>query len=257
MKSILFTKPKQLTLDCLRYLVEQGEELLGVILYDKEAYAGSAFSTYCEVNDLPLLDFSETDACFEAHKGEIDMVYCNTFPRRLKKEWIEAANIAAINFHGGPLPDYQGAFSYNFAFLNDEKEYGITCHFLAEQIDRGDIIEVLRFPYDFKNGSVKELVELSSQHLYELFQKIYTRFKDGEEVLGTPQRGPGRYYSRQDFEREKEVHSEESEELALRRIRAFWYPPYEGAYLRLGGEKVYLVPEAAYKALTCQPLDNK
>lgn len=248
MKSVFFTKPKPVTLECLRYLVEQGEELLGVIVYDKPSYAGSPFTLYCKENGVPLFDASEADGCFEKNLGEIDMVYCSTFPKRLKREWLEAAKIAAVNFHSAPLPEYRGAFCYNFAFLNQEKEYGITCHFLAEQIDEGDIIEVVKFPYDFEKGSLEELVSLSNQHLYRLFCKTYQHFKSGEKVAGQPQDG-GTYYSRRDFEREKEVHPGESEELTLRRIRAFWYPPYEGAYIRLGGEKVFLVPERQYKAL--------
>lgn len=248
MKSILFTKPKPVTLECLRYLVEQGEELLGVIVYDKPAYAGSVFTQYCEKAGVPLFDASETDFCFEKNRDQIDMIYCNTFPKRLKREWLEAAKIAAINFHCAPLPEYQGAFCYNFAFLNQEKEYGITCHFLTEQIDKGAIIEVVRFPYDFEKGSLEDLVDLSNQHLYRLFCKTYQRFKSGEKITGQPQSG-GIYYSRKDFEREKEIRPGESAELSLRRIQAFWYPPYEGAYIRLGGKKVFLLTEQQYKAL--------
>lgn len=252
MRSVFFTKPKPVTLECLRYLVEQGEELLGVIVYDKLSYADSPFARYCETNGVPFFDASEADDCFEKNRSRIDMVYCSTFPKRLKREWIGTAKIAAINFHSAPLPEYRGAFCYNSAFLNQEKEYGITCHFLVERIDEGDIIEVVRFPYDFEKGSLEDLVSLSNQHLYRLFCKTYQRFKNGEKVIGRPQ-GGGTYYSWQDFEKAKEIRLGESEELTPRRIRAFWYPPHEGAYIRLGGEKIFLVPEPQYKVLIKMP----
>lgn len=248
MESVLFTKPKPITQKCLRYLVEQREELLGVFLYDKASYVDSSFALYCKEHDVPLYDTSEADAFFEKNRDHIDMIYCNTFPKRLKREWLETAKIAAINFHCAPLPEYRGVFGFNFAFLNQESEFGVTCHFLSEQFDEGDIIEVLRFPYDFERGSVKELVDLSDQYLYRLFCRTYQRFKGGEKVMGLPQSG-GSYYSREDFEKAKEIRPGESEELTLRRIRAFWYPPYEGAYMRFGREKVFLVPEPQYKTL--------
>lgn len=255
MKSVLFTKPKPVTLECLQYLVNQGEQLLGVIVYNQLSYVDSPFTLYCEEHDVLLYDASEADAFFEENRNRVDMIYCSTFPKRLKREWLEAAKIAAINFHSAPLPKYRGVFGYNFAFLNQEDEYGVTCHFLAEQFDEGDVIDVLRFPYDFKKGSVKELISLADQHLYRIFCKTYQRFKSGEKVVGRPPNG-GVYYSRQDFERAKETLPGESEELSLRRVRAFGYPPYEGAYIRLGREKVFLVPEAQYKVLV-SPVDKQ
>ena len=33
------------------------------------------------------------------------------------------------------------------------------------------------------------------------------------------------------------------------KIRAFWYPPFECAYVRIGGNKVMLVPEKEYRML--------
>jgi methionyl-tRNA formyltransferase len=45
-----------------------------------------------------------------------------------------------INCHAGKLPFYRGRNILNWALINDEKEYGITAHYLDEGIDTGDII---------------------------------------------------------------------------------------------------------------------
>ena len=45
---------------------------------------------------------------------------------------------SAFNIHPGPK-DYPG-FGYNFALLNNEKNYGAVCHYMKKEIDTGDII---------------------------------------------------------------------------------------------------------------------
>ena len=248
MKSVLFTKPKPVTFDCLRFLVEQGEEILGIVLYDKQNYTNSTFSRFCSEKHIKIYDFSEADDFFAKHQNEIEMIYCNTFPQKIKSSWINLAQIAAINFHSAPLPEYKGPFGYNFALLNHEAEYGVSCHFLVDKFDEGDIIEVLRFPYDAKNGTVKGLVELSNDFLFQLFQKTYLRFKSGEKVTGSHQTG-GRYYSREEFERQKQVLPGEDQAKILDKIRAFWYPPFDGAYMMVNGQKIMLVIEDDYKLM--------
>ena len=243
MKSIFFTKPKDVTFECLKFLVEQGEELLGVVIYDKSHYEGGKFFSYCKEKDIPIIDFAEVEETLKHRSEKIEMIYCNTFPKRLKAEWLALAQIAAINFHSAPLPDYRGVFAYNFAFLNGEKEFGVTCHYLDRNFDTGDIIEVSRFPYDFEHGNVAELVSLSNQYLYQLFCKTYLRFKNREVIVGVPQTG-GHYYSRQDFENAKKIQPTDDIDMILKRVRAFWYPPYKGAYLELHGHKLYLVPDS-------------
>ena len=46
----------------------------------------------------------------------------------------------AINLHLGMLPSYRGVFPIFHALVNDEKEIGITVHYMDEQFDNGLII---------------------------------------------------------------------------------------------------------------------
>lgn len=45
-----------------------------------------------------------------------------------------------INCHAGKSPLYRGRNILNRALINDEKEFGITVHYVDEGIDTGDII---------------------------------------------------------------------------------------------------------------------
>lgn len=51
-----------------------------------------------------------------------------------------------INCHAGKLPFYRGRNILNWVLINDEKEFGITVHYMDEGIDTGDIILQETYP---------------------------------------------------------------------------------------------------------------
>jgi hypothetical protein len=54
-----------------------------------------------------------------------------------------------------------------------------------------------------------------------------------------------RYLSKQEFMKLKEIPTGSNEETVDRYARAFWYPPYECAYINTGSAKVEVVPQIA------------
>ena len=73
-----------------------------------------------------------------------DFILCFRSHYILKKNLIDKAQIAAINFHPGP-PEYPGSGCLNFALYDNSKEYGVTVHLMNDKVDNGKIIECLRF----------------------------------------------------------------------------------------------------------------
>jgi len=57
-----------------------------------------------------------------------------------KKKILSIPNLGSINCHAGKLPFYRGRNPLNWALINGEKEFGITTHYINNEIDRGDII---------------------------------------------------------------------------------------------------------------------
>jgi methionyl-tRNA formyltransferase len=54
--------------------------------------------------------------------------------------------LGTINCHAGKLPFYRGRNILNWALINDEKEFGITVHYIDAGIDTGDILAQRSFP---------------------------------------------------------------------------------------------------------------
>lgn len=241
MRSIFFTKPKEHTLKCLQYMVEHGEEVLAVVLSGKEAYVDTGLYHYAADKGIRVLDYTECDDFF-AQPTDIEMIWCNTFPKKIKQDWIDRASVAAVNFHAAPLPEYRGVFGFNFAFLNNEAEFGVSAHLLSGDFDTGDIIEVTRFSFDPRSDTVRELVTAAEMHILELFKKTYHRYSSGERVPTFPQDlESGTYYSRRQFEESKRILPSDSEDDIRRKVRAFWCPPYEGAYVEFNGKRLPVV----------------
>lgn len=48
--------------------------------------------------------------------------------------------LGTVNCHAGRLPYYRGRNILNWALINDEKEFGITVHYVDDGIDTGDVI---------------------------------------------------------------------------------------------------------------------
>lgn len=69
-----------------------------------------------------------------------DLFVSMSFDQIFKVEMINLPKYKTINCHAGKLPFYRGRNILNWALINDEKEFGITVHYLDEGIDTGDII---------------------------------------------------------------------------------------------------------------------
>lgn len=74
-------------------------------------------------------------------KYDVDLFASMSFNQIFKPEMINLPRLKTINCHAGKLPFYRGRNILNWALINDEKEFGITVHYVDEGIDTGDIIQ--------------------------------------------------------------------------------------------------------------------
>ena len=69
-----------------------------------------------------------------------DLFVSMSFNQIFGSEIINVPPLKIINCHAGKLPFYRGRNVLNWVLINDEKEFGITVHYVDEGIDTGDII---------------------------------------------------------------------------------------------------------------------
>jgi len=84
------------------------------------------------VNSLSSIEIINSYNC--------DVLVSMSFNQIFRKKIIDITPIGIVNCHAGKLPFYRGRNILNWVLINDEKEFGITVHFVDEGIDTGDII---------------------------------------------------------------------------------------------------------------------
>lgn len=76
----------------------------------------------------------------ELKKLGADLGVSMSYNQIIKPNLMEIFPKGVINCHAGKLPCYRGRNVLNWALINGEKEIGVTCHYVDEGIDTGDII---------------------------------------------------------------------------------------------------------------------
>lgn len=146
--------------EALRYLYETGLEIKG--LYTRKEMGNYPyFETefiydVAQKLDIPVY-FIETHGAWDIHDhADINLV-C-TFHRIFKQEHL-AKGARNINVHPALLPKYAGRNPFRDMVSDGVEHVGITVHEMTEQIDSGEVIASLHYPYraDDENGLRKSL----------------------------------------------------------------------------------------------------
>lgn len=69
-----------------------------------------------------------------------DLFVSMSFNQIFRRRMIDHPPAKTINCHAGKLPFYRGRNILNWALINDEREFGITVHYVDDGIDTGDIV---------------------------------------------------------------------------------------------------------------------
>lgn len=90
---------------------------------------------------IPIItskNVNSADFIAQIQAYECELLVSMSFNQIFKEELLSRYPI--INCHAGKLPFYRGRNILNWALINDEKEFGISVHFVDSGIDTGDII---------------------------------------------------------------------------------------------------------------------
>lgn len=159
----------------------------------------------------------------------------------LSKKVLELVSGRAVNLHLAKLPDYRGNFSYNHAILNGDTAYGVTLHWMTEEVDRGDYIEISEFPIQ-ECDTAYSLYQKSLEAGIKIFRLFADRLYSGEELPHKLMQGEGCFYSRKSLDGMREIKDICDQKEMIMKSRAFYFPPFEAAYVRMDGRKYYVIP---------------
>ena len=101
-------------------------------------------------------------------ENKIDVAFLAGYMRILSLFLLSKLKIPVINIHPSILPKFKGVNAIEQAFNSQEKEIGITIHYVIEEVDNGEIILQKSIPLQREKG-----IEFVEQEVHNLEHKWY------------------------------------------------------------------------------------
>jgi methionyl-tRNA formyltransferase len=239
MKKIVFIGAKNIGFLCLEHLLYSQENLnfeLTAVLTNDRGQDIKKLSTQRGITVLESLEQYLT-------LPDVDLLISVQYNEILKEEYLKKARQISVNLHMAPLPEYRGCNQFSFAIINEEKNFGTTLHAIDVGVDSGDVICERRFSIPNRVW-VKELVELTETHSFEMFKEFLPKLISGDyekksqaDLLKTQST---KFYKRNDINSIKKLDLNWGAEKLERYIRALSMPGFEGPYLIIDEKKVFI-----------------
>lgn len=245
MISVVFMGRKDVSAQCLAWLSNIEDVKIEAVLTDNHLTISPTAEQAKKLN-IPVLTLEQLIEQVENNVIKLDIAFSMLYWRKIPKILINHAKRGIINFHPAPLPEYKGTAGYNLAILEGLSQWSVTAHYMDADIDTGRIIKLMDFAIDVELETTKSLEGKSRAYLLELFKEVASQALSKEELLNSTANQGGRYISRQQMEEMKKI--TEGDDID-RKIRAFWFPPYDGAYIEIEGKKYSLVNRQVLETL--------
>jgi len=215
----------------LALLVSEGlnathdQELIDISAVDKSyIFSGNAFKETQNIEKLKSLN--------------LDYIFGIHFPYIIPKALLDIPKIGFLNLHPAYLPFNKGWHTPSWAIL-DKTPYGATLHFMAEELDKGDIIHQKQMdvlPQDTANSLYQRVLKLEEEVFYEAFENLITL-----NPKRTAQVDEGTAHNKRDLHNIQEIDLSinQKPEILIDKLRALTTnKTSEAAYFTINGKRI-------------------
>lgn len=113
-----------------------------------------------------------------AQKYACDLFVSMSYNQIFRSRIYSLPPLKTINCHAGKLPFYRGRNILNWALINDEKEFGITVHYVDDGIDTGDIILQRTYPIT-EEDNYSTLLEVAYKECPDILYQAIKEIQNG------------------------------------------------------------------------------
>lgn len=249
---ILLMGRKHVSANILKALVDWDEVSVVAVVTDSHI-PNSPTAAAARDLGIQLLDLEDVTEQIKMGRMEFDLGISVVYWRKIPVEILNVPKLGIINFHPAPLPAYKGTAGYNLAILNSLSEWSISAHYIDSSIDTGPIIDDLTFPIRSQKLTAQDLEKETMERMFRFVLDTTHRALSSKTLLQTRENCGGTYISRPAMESMKKISEGDNVEA---KVRAFWFPPYRGAYVEIEGEKYTLVSDEILQSLATSDNTN-
>ena len=241
---ILYLGNNWLGWQVLEWLVEQGEEIVGLVVHPtgRQTYGEEILSTA----DLPQErvfsagDLNSRNRLKEIQSLQPDVGLSVLFGYILRPSVVQILPMGCLNLHPALLPYNRGAHP-NVWSIVEGTPAGVTLHYIDEGIDTGDIVAQHQVP-TLPTDTGESLHHRLEQAAVKLFREAWPLVRTGRARQMQQDQQNGSHHLVRDVEDLDRIDLEEhylGREL-INILRARTFPPYRGAYFEHDGRRIYL-----------------
>lgn len=142
-----------------------------------------SIAAYAESNNIPVKMITTPNSKkFRTYLETLNLdVIINQSQNIVKKELLSIPKVGVLNRHNALLPKNRGRLTPFWVAFNEEKETGVSIHFVEEGIDSGEIVVQKKFNITKKdnfNSIVKMNYEIASLAMIEALDLLEAKFSD-------------------------------------------------------------------------------
>lgn len=179
-----------MALVCLARLVTDGFNVVGVVPPHSSEGTYGLMCGFTNSLKLPLITYNqrmdELDFLHKIRQLNADIAVVCSYNKKFPPELLKTTKNGFVNCHPSLLPDYRGANPYSNVLINNEKETGITLHFMDENFDTGNIIAQKKVPIE-KKETMGTLFNRMNYMSAEFLSEFLKQYEINDKIISMPQ----------------------------------------------------------------------
>ena len=156
----------------------------------------------------------------------------------------------AFNLHNARLPDYKGYHSITHAIANHNTSYETTIHWMADEVDSGDIAYVEKTLIQADDTAQSLYLRTIDAAMLAVRHLLDDLSSGAELPRQSMPDGSGAFYARTSVASLADVTQLVNAEQLAHITRATFFPPNNTAHFFYAGKKYLLVPESEAEKLS-------
>ena len=168
----------------------EGFNIIGVVPSHKSDETYNLMCNVARSMRIPVLTYEnsldELDFLHKVRQANADLAVVCSYNKKFPPELLKCVKDGFVNCHPSLLPEYRGANPYSHVIMNNEKETGITLHFMDEDFDTGNIIAQKRVPIE-KNEIMGTLFNRMNYMCADFFADFLRHYEIDDQISSFPQ----------------------------------------------------------------------